>query len=77
MSFERSYSIESHERIKQILIFADKSLLLLWWVTYKTNSSVVCNATEQNQLCIYIEAGQVKNSRVYVYKFMYCLNTFF
>jgi len=24
MSFERSYSIESHERIKLILIFADK-----------------------------------------------------
>src|SRR6218665_495842 len=34
MSFERSYSIESHERIKLILIFADKSLLLKWWVTY-------------------------------------------
>jgi len=28
MSFERS-----HERIKQILIFANKSLLLPWWVT--------------------------------------------
>src|SRR6218665_1817017 len=34
MSFERSYSIESHERIKLILIFGDKSLLLIWWVTY-------------------------------------------
>jgi len=34
MSFERSYSIESHERIKQIFIFGDKSLLLIWWVTY-------------------------------------------
>jgi len=34
MSFERSYSIESHERIKLILIFGDKSLLLTWWVTY-------------------------------------------
>jgi len=34
MSFERSYSVESHERMKQILIFADKSLLLPWWVTY-------------------------------------------
>jgi len=34
MSFEKSYSIESHERIKLILIFADKSLLLKWWVTY-------------------------------------------
>jgi len=34
MSFERSYNIESHERIKQILIFANKSLLLPWWVTY-------------------------------------------
>src|SRR6218665_374648 len=34
MSFERSYIIESHERIKQILIFGDKSLLLTWWVTY-------------------------------------------
>ena len=33
MSFERSYSIESHERIKLILIFGDKSLLLTWWVT--------------------------------------------
>src|SRR6218665_2857911 len=33
MSFERSYSIKSHERIKQILIFGDKSLLLPWWVT--------------------------------------------
>ena len=33
MSFERSYSIESHEKIKPILIFADKSLLLKWWVT--------------------------------------------
>ena len=32
MSFERSYSIESHERIKLILIFGDKSLLLMWWV---------------------------------------------
>jgi len=27
MSFERSYFIESHERIKRILIFAEKSLL--------------------------------------------------
>src|SRR6218665_2561733 len=35
MSFKRSYSVESHERIKQILIFGDKSLLLTWWVTYK------------------------------------------
>src|SRR6218665_1166246 len=34
MSFEMSDSIESHERIKLILIFADKSLLLKWWVTY-------------------------------------------
>ena len=34
MSFERSYSIESHERIKLILIFGDKSLLLTCWVTY-------------------------------------------
>src|SRR6218665_632550 len=34
MSFERSYSIESHQRIKLILIFGDKSLLLTWWVTY-------------------------------------------
>src|SRR6218665_3243783 len=34
MSSERSYSIESHERIKLILIFGDKSLLLIWWVTY-------------------------------------------
>ena len=34
MSFERSYIIESHERIKLILIFGDKSLLLTWWVTY-------------------------------------------
>ena len=34
MSFERSYSIESHERIKLILIFGNKSLLLTWWVTY-------------------------------------------
>ena len=34
MSFERSYSIESHERMKLILIFGDKSLLLIWWVTY-------------------------------------------
>jgi|SRR6218665_1636774 len=34
MSFERSYSIESHERIKLILIFGDKSLLLTWWVTF-------------------------------------------
>src|SRR6218665_2274103 len=32
MSFERSYGIESHERIKLILIFGDKSLLLTWWV---------------------------------------------
>ena len=29
MSFEISYSVESHERIKEILIFADKSLFLL------------------------------------------------
>jgi len=34
MSFERSYSIESNERIKQILIFGDKILLLPWRVTY-------------------------------------------
>src|SRR6218665_177900 len=34
MSLERSYSIESHERIKLILIFGDKSLLLTWWITY-------------------------------------------
>ena len=34
MSFERSYSIESHERTKLILIFGDKSLLLTCWVTY-------------------------------------------
>src|SRR6218665_1525811 len=33
MSFERSYSIESHERIKLILIFGNGSLLLTWWVT--------------------------------------------
>ena len=33
MSFERSYSIESHKRMKQILIFCNKNLLLLWWVT--------------------------------------------
>jgi len=39
MSFERSYSIESHERIKLILIFADKSLLLKWWVTYVSKST--------------------------------------
>src|SRR6218665_3279955 len=41
MSFERSYSIESHERIKLILIFADKSLLLKWWVTYAV-CSIIC-----------------------------------
>jgi len=34
MSFERSYCTESHEKIKQILIFGDKSLLLTCWVTY-------------------------------------------
>src|SRR6218665_506345 len=34
MSFERSYSIESHERIKLILVFGDKSLLLTWWVLF-------------------------------------------
>src|SRR6218665_3023877 len=33
MSFERSNSIESQERIKLVLIFGDKSLLLTWWVT--------------------------------------------
>src|SRR6218665_915655 len=33
MSFERSYCTESHEKIKQILIFGDKSLLLTCWVT--------------------------------------------
>ena len=37
MSFERSYSIEYHERIKLILIFGDKSLLLTWWVTYQVH----------------------------------------
>ena len=36
MSFERSYSVDSHERIKQLLIFGDKSLLLMWWDTYST-----------------------------------------
>jgi len=39
MSFERSYSIESHERIKLILIFGNKSLLLTWWVTYMITSN--------------------------------------
>src|SRR6218665_1551907 len=34
MSFERFYCTESHEKIKQILIFGDKSLLLTCWVTY-------------------------------------------
>src|SRR6218665_1300641 len=34
MSFESSYCTESHEKIKQILIFGDKSLLLTCWVTY-------------------------------------------
>jgi len=34
MSFERSYSVEFRERIKQILHFGDKSLLLPWEVTY-------------------------------------------
>jgi len=38
MSFERSYGVESHERIKQILNFFDKSLLLPWWVTYALNT---------------------------------------
>ena len=41
MSFERSYSIESHERIKLILVFADKSLLLKWWVTYVLYSTLL------------------------------------
>src|SRR6218665_3580181 len=38
MSFERSYCTESHEKIKQILIFGDKSLLLTCWVTYGLQS---------------------------------------
>ena len=42
MSFERSYSIESHERIKQILISADKSLLMPWWVIYIVLKVMVC-----------------------------------
>src|SRR6218665_1053118 len=42
MSFERSYSIESHERIKLILIFGDKSLLLTWWVTYICSEFFLC-----------------------------------
>src|SRR6218665_736556 len=29
-----AYNIESHKRIKQILIFGDKILLLPWWVTF-------------------------------------------
>src|SRR6218665_1000690 len=47
MSFERSYSIESHERIKLILIFGDKSLLLIWWVTV-----VIVMHTCHNQLAV-------------------------
>jgi len=43
MSFKRSYSIESHERIKLILIFGEKSLLLTWWVTYFGNSNLQTN----------------------------------
>ena len=47
MSFERSYSIEFHERIKLILIFGDKSLLLTWWVTYASNQELAGKAGKQ------------------------------
>ena len=49
MSFERSYSIESHERIKLILIFGDKSLRLTWWVTY---TSLVRQSPELKDISI-------------------------
>src|SRR6218665_3221957 len=48
MSFERSYSIESHERIKLILVFGDKSLLLTWWVTYKVISTTALKAISRH-----------------------------
>src|SRR6218665_904063 len=45
MSYEGSYSIESHERIKLIMIFGDKSLLLTWWVTNSfIHSGLFCSA---------------------------------
>jgi len=51
MSFERSYCTESHEKIKQILIFGDKSLLLTCWVTYIGPSSIyhTCTGMYQTQ----------------------------
>ena len=66
MSFERSYSVESHERIKQILIFGDKSLLLMWWVTFITliNGELIlkaqtCNVTISSLLQV-IGCGYVR-----------------
>ena len=49
MSFERSYNIESHERIKLILIFGNKSLLLTCWVTY-----VCIYVCMYDFVCIYV-----------------------
>jgi len=60
MSFERSYSIESHERIKRILIFGDKSLLLPWWVTnvYMTRSMKTIAPNIQTYISSYSSGSQ-------------------
>ena|SRR6218665_539382 len=50
MSFERSYSLESHERIKQILIFGNKSLLLPWWVIFVFSLDIMTNSQLKRRL---------------------------
>ena len=70
MSFERSYSIESHERIKLILIFANKTLLLKWWVTYILRKGKVSSLKWHKFYCPIMFLPKVIKNNIY-YKIKY------